>query len=109
MKLGLDIGNSTVKGAMLTDDNNLVANIKYPSAVVQIPDAKYVDFPYEEDFYIQVVESNLNHFDKIAAIGDKAINMPGYQEFDVTSTSYKANNPITTALLFGAISQNTTE
>lgn len=109
MKLGLDIGNSTVKGAMLTDDNDLVANIKYPSAVVQIPDAKYVDFPYDEDFYIQVVESNLNHFDKITAIGDKAINMPGYQEFDVTSTSYKANNPITTALLFGAIAQNTTE
>ena len=109
MKLGLDIGNSTVKGAMLSEDNELLANIKYPSAVVQIPDAKYVDFPYEEDFYIQVVDSALEHFNTITAIGDKAINMPGYQEYDVTSTSYKANNPITTALMFGAIAQNTDE
>lgn len=109
MKLGLDIGNSTVKGAMLSEDNELLANIKYPSAVVQIPDAKYVDFPYEEDFYIQVVDSKLEHFNTITAIGDKAINMPGYQEYDVTSTSYKANNPITTALMFGAIAQNTTD
>ena len=109
MKLGLDIGNSTVKGALLDDENTLIANIKFPSVVTKVADSKYLSYPYEEDFYIQVVDSALEHFEGITAIGEKAINMPGYQEFDVTSTSYKANNPITTALLFGALAEHVTE
>lgn len=109
MKLGLDIGNSAVKGALLDDDNILVANIKFPSVVTKVSDSKYLSYPYEEDFYIQVVESELNHFNEITAIGNKAMDMPGYQEFDVTSTSYKANNPLTTALLFGALAEHVFE
>ena len=109
MKLGLDIGNSTVKGAMLEDSNHVKAVIKYPSAVTHISDQKYLSYPSLGDYYIQVVESALAHYDGIVAIGHKAIDLPGYQEFDVTSTSYKANNPITTSLLFGAIAQEIKE
>ena len=109
MKLGLDIGNSAVKGALLDDDNILLANIKFPSVVTKVSDSKYLSYPYEEDFYIQVVESELNHFNEITAVGNKAMDMPGYQEFDVTSTSYKANNPLTTALLFGALAEHVFE
>lgn len=109
MKLGLDIGNSAVKGALLDDDNILVANIKFPSVVTKVSDSKYLSYPYEEDFYIQVVESELNHFNEITAVGNKAMDMPGYQEFDVTSTSYKANNPLTTALLFGSLAEHVFE
>ena len=59
MKLGLDIGNSTVKGALLDDENTLIANIKFPSVVTKVADSKYLSYPYEEDFYIQVVDSAL--------------------------------------------------
>lgn len=38
MKLGLDIGNSTVKGALLDDENTLIANIKFPSVVTKVAD-----------------------------------------------------------------------
>lgn len=105
MKLGLDIGNSTVKGALLADDNRIVSSIKFPSAVTQITDEKYLQYPYDEDFYIKVVDSKLAHFDSITAVGTKALDMPGYQEYDVMSSSYKADHQITTALMFGSIAQ----
>lgn len=103
MKLGLDIGNSTVKGSILDDNNVLLSSLRFPSAVVHISDPKYLSYPNDDDFYIQVVDSQLEHFPGIVAVGKKAIEMPDYKEFDVTSTSYKTNHPITTSLLFGAI------
>lgn len=109
LKLGIDIGNSTVKGTMLDNNNQIIAALKYPSAVTHVSDQKYLSYPHLGDFYIQVVQSKLDHFDGIVAVGNKAIDLPGYQEFDVTSTAYKANNPITTSLLFGAIAQEVKE
>lgn len=106
MKLGLDIGNSKVKGAMLDDNNILKHVIGFPSAVNHISDAKYLTYPHMEDFYIQVLQSPLRHYDDIVAVGDKAVDMPDYEEFDVTSTSYKTNHPMTTSMLFGAIAQS---
>ena len=106
MKLGLDIGNSKVKGAMLDDNNILKHVIGFPSAVNHISDAKYLTYPHMEDFYIQVLQSPLRHYDDILAVGDKAVDMPDYEEFDVMSTSYKTNHPMTTSLLFGAIAQS---
>ena len=106
MKLGLDIGNSKVKGAMLDDNNILEHVIGFPSAVNHISDAKYLTYPHMEDFYIQVLQSPLRHYDDILAVGDKAVDMPDYEEFDVMSTSYKTNHPMTTSLLFGAIAQS---
>lgn len=106
MKLGLDIGNSKVKGAMLDDNNILKHVIGFPSAVNHISDAKYLTYPHMEDFYIQVLQSPLRHYDDIVAVGDKAVDMPDYEEFDVMSTSYKTNHPMTTSLLFGAIAQS---
>lgn len=103
MKLGLDIGNSTVKGTILTDNNKILQTLKFPSAVTTISDAKYLTFVDDSDKYFQIIESPLRHFDEIVAIGQKALEMPGYQEFDVDSTSYKADHPITTALLFGSL------
>lgn len=106
MKLGLDIGNSKVKGAMLDDNNILKHVIGFPSAVNHISDAKYLTYPHMEDFYIQVLQSKLRHYDDILAVGDKAVDMPDYEEFDVASTSYKTNHPMTTSMLFGAIAQS---
>lgn len=106
MKLGLDIGNSKVKGAMLDDNNILKHVIGFPSAVNHISDAKYLTYPHMEDFYIQVLQSPLRHYDDIVAVGDKAVDMPDYEEFDVMSTSYKTNHPMTTSMLFGAIAQS---
>lgn len=106
MKLGLDIGNSKVKGAMLDDNNILKHVIGFPSAVNHISDAKYLTYPHMEDFYIQVLQSKLRHYDDILAVGDKAVDMPAYEEFDVASTSYKTNHPMTTSMLFGAIAQS---
>lgn len=103
IKVALDIGNSNVKGMVLTADNRVIAPLRFPSSVVTIPDAKYLTYPSEEDTYVQVVDSTLSHMDEIVAIGYKAFNMPDYQEYDVTSTSYKANHVLTTSLLFGAI------
>lgn len=103
MKLGLDIGNSAVKGALLNDKNVIQSVINFPSAITHISDAKYLTFVNEGDFYIQVVDSALEHFEGIVAIGDKAMSLPGYIEYDVTSSSYKTNHPITTSMLFGSI------
>lgn len=109
MKLGIDIGNSRVKGALLDDNNVLAAIINFPSAVTHINDEKYLTYPHMEDFFIQVLDSKLDHYDGIVAVGDKAVDLPGYQEFDVTSTSYKTNHPMTTSMLFGAIAKNVDE
>jgi hypothetical protein len=106
MKLGIDIGNSQVKGALLEDNNVLEAIINFPSAVTHVSDEKYLTYPHSDDFYIQVLKSELDHYDGIVAVGDKAVDLPGYQEFDVTSTSYKTNHPMTTSMLFGAIAKN---
>ena len=103
MKLALDIGNSTVKGTLLDDNNVVVVNLQYPSAVTTVSDRKYLNYTSSDDVYIQVIESELEHFPVITATGQRAIEMPDYQEFDVTSSGYKANNMITTALLFGGI------
>lgn len=103
MKIALDIGNSNVKGMLLTDENKVIAPLRFPSSVVTIPDAKYLTYHSKEDVYLQVLDSSLAHMDEIVAVGHKAFNMPDYQEYDVTSTSYKANHVLTTSLLFGAI------
>ena len=95
MKLALDIGNSTVKGTLLDDNNVVVANLQYPSAVTTVSDRKYLNYTSSDDVYIQVIESELEHFPVITATGQRAIEMPDYQEFDVTSSGYKANNMIT--------------
>lgn len=102
MKFALDIGNSTVKGSVLDDNNHLLNTITEPSAVNYISDEKYLTYNNDE-FYFKVESSKLNHSDKIAAVFTKAIDLPDYLEYDVESTSYKANHEITTALLFGSI------
>ena len=106
MKCALDIGNSSVKGMILTKENQVFAPLRFPSSVVTIPEAKYLTFGVEDDptdIYLQVIDSPLNHVDGIVAVGHKAIDIPDYREYDVTSTSYKANHEITTSLLFGSI------
>ena len=103
MKLGLDIGNSSVKGALLRNNNQIVSVIRMPSAINHISDEKYLTYPNTGDFYIQVLSSALEHYDGIVAVGEKAVNLPGYNEFDVTSSSYKTNHPMTTSMLFGSI------
>lgn len=103
MKCALDIGNSSVKGMLLTDSNEVISPLRFPSSVVTVADAKYLTFTNEDDVYIQVIDSPLAHMTDIVAIGQKAIDMPDYREYDVTSTSYKANHEITTSLLFGAL------
>ena len=103
MKLGLDIGNSSVKGALLRNNNQIVSVIRMPSAINHISDEKYLTYPNTGDFYIQVLSSALGHYDGIVAVGEKAVNLPGYNEFDVTSSSYKTNHPMTTSMLFGSI------
>ena len=104
MKFALDIGNSTVKGSVLDDNNHLLNTITEPSAVNYISDEKYLTFNNDE-FYFKVESSKLNHSDKITTVFTKAIDLPDYLEYDVESTSYKANHEITTALLFGSILQ----
>lgn len=106
MKLGIDIGNSRVKGALLEDNNVLAAIINFPSAVTHISDEKYLTYPHVNDFFIQVLDSKLEHYEGIVAVGDKAVDLPGYQEFDVASTSYKTNHPMTTSMLFGSLAAN---
>ena len=103
MKCALDIGNSSVKGMLLTDSNEVISPLRFPSSVVTVADAKYLTFTNEDDVYIQVIDSPLAHITDIVAVGQKAIDMPDYREYDVTSTSYKANHEITTSLLFGAL------
>ena len=108
MKFALDIGNSTVKGSVLDDNNHLLNTITEPSAVNYISEEKYLTYNNDE-FYFKVESSKLNHSDKITVVFTKAIDLPDYLEYDVESTSYKANHEITTALLFGSILQHVNE
>lgn len=103
MKLGLDIGNSKVKGAYLTDDNRVQAMINMPAAITHVQSEEYVTFSNPGDQYVKVLDSALAHYDTIIAFGQKAIDLPNYQEFDVESSSYKTNHPMTTSLFFGSL------
>ena len=103
MKIALDIGNSAIKGSILDNNNKYVAPLDQPSAVFTVEDSKYMMFHDPSDYYIQVLESPLKHYDYPTAIGHVALDRPGYEEFDVSSTTYKSNHEITTALLFGSI------
>lgn len=106
IKVGLDIGNSEVKGCILSEKNVILKNILIPSCVNYIADQKHLSFPDNSNTkYIQILESELAHSDMITAIGERAMEIPNYQQFDVGSTSYKTNHQITTALLFGLIAE----
>lgn len=105
-KLSLDTGNSSVKGALMADDNTLISPIMFPSAIKTIADEKYLTYPRSDTFYIKILKSKLNHPDDIVAVGDRAMNMPDYQEYDVATSSYKTGDPMTSAMLFGSLAQN---
>ena len=109
MKFGLDIGNSRVKGAVLEDDNTLKAVLGFPSAINRINNEKYLTYNHEGDFYLKVIDSPLRHYDDIVAVGERAMDIPDYKEYDVGSTSYKTDHPMTTSLLFGSIAQELTD
>lgn len=103
VKIGLDIGNSSVKGVVLSEANALLKEIKIPSAVTYLNDERTLSYPDANTRYVQVLESPLAHAPEIAAIGDRAMDLPGYQQFDVGSTSYKTDHDLTAALLYGII------
>ena len=103
VKIGLDIGNSSVKGVILSEQNALLKNILVPSAVNYLHDERTLSYPDANTRYVQVLESPLAHSDEIAAIGTRAIELPGYQQFDVGSTSYKTDHELTASLLYGII------
>lgn len=103
VKIGLDIGNSSVKGVVLSEANVLLKEIKIPSAVTYLNDERTLSYPDANTRYVQVLESPLAHAPEIAAIGDRAMDLPGYQQFDVGSTSYKTDHDLTAALLYGII------
>ncbi len=103
IKVGLDIGNSSVKGSVLSQQNGLLRTILTPSCVNYIADEKHLSFPDKNTHYIQILDSPLSHSDRITAIGERAMDIPNYQQFDVGSTSYKTNHEITNALLLGLI------
>ena len=88
---------------ILSPENKFLAKFVEPSAVATVPDAKYLTFSDDTERYFQVIDSPLKAPATIFAIGNKAVALPDYQEFDVTSTSYKANHELTTALLFGTL------
>lgn len=108
-KMGLDIGNSAVKGAILGADNTLLAEIESPSMISCIPDSKYLTFENEQDCYFQILDSKLEHFDEITAVGQKALDLPQHQEYDVFSSNYKTGSKLTAHLLFGALINNLTD
>lgn len=103
VKIGLDIGNSSVKGVILSEQNALLKSILVPSAVNYLHDERTLSYPDANTRYVQVVESPLAHSDEIAAIGARAMELPGYQQFDVGSTSYKTDHELTASLLYGII------
>lgn len=103
LKIGLDIGNSSVKGVVLSEVNALLSEIKIPSAVNYLHDKRTLSYPDPNTRYVQVIDSPLTHAKEIAAIGDRAMELPGYQQFDVGSTSYKTDHELTAALLYGII------
>lgn len=103
LKLGLDIGNSAVKGTLLDGNNSIIAELDYPSVVAHVNDAKYLTYTSDDDIYFQIGTSALEHSKLITAVGNKALNLPNALEFDVTSSSHKANSELATALLFGGL------
>lgn len=103
IKVGLDIGNSSVKGVILSEQNALIKNILIPSSVNYLHDERTLSYPDPNTRYVQVLESPLSHSDAIAAIGTRAMELPGYQQFDVGSTSYKTDHELTASLLYGII------
>lgn len=105
IKVGLDIGNSSVKGSILSEQNGLLKEILSPSCVNPISDARKLTFPDRNTKYIRVLDSPLTHYDEIVAIGNRAMDIPNYQEYDVVSTSYKTDHEITTSELFGTIAE----
>ena len=105
IKVGLDIGNSSVKGSVLSEQNELLKQIKIPSSVNYIPDERSLSYPDKQTRYVQILDSALTHSNMIAAIGYRAMEIPNYQQFDVGSTSYKTDHELTSALLFGLIAE----
>ena len=105
IKAGLDIGNSAVKGNILSSQNGLLREIIMPSAINYIHDEKYLNYPTNDTIYMQVLDSPLEHSSHIIAIGNRAMEIPNYQQYDVGATSYKTNHQLTTSLLFGIISE----
>lgn len=104
IKVGLDIGNSAVKGSVLSAQNAVLKDVLIPSAINTINDAKYLHFSTPSTRYMQIIDSPLEHPNAIVAIGQEAMDLPNYQQYDVGATSYKTNHQITTSLLFGIIS-----
>lgn len=106
IKVGVDIGNSAVKGNVLEGNNKVIRDVLTPSAINTISDEKYLSFGTEggkKKQYIQILSSALDHPEDIVATGQDAIDLPDYQQFDVDTTSYKTNHEISTSLLFGII------
>lgn len=105
IKVGLDIGNSAVKGSILNEQNGLLKSILIPSSVNYIHDVRHLNYPDAGTRYVQVLESPLTHSEMIAAIGNRAMEIPNYQQYDVESTSYKTDHELTASLLFGIIAE----
>lgn len=103
VKVGLDIGNSSVKGVILNEQNAMLKTFIIPSAVNYMHDERTLAYPDTNTRYVQVLESKLTHSNEIAAIGQRAMELPGYQQFDVGSTSYKTDHELTASLLYGVI------
>lgn len=103
IKVGLDIGNSSVKGVILNEQNVLLKSLLIPSSVNYLHDERTLSYPDATTRYVQVTESPLAHSEEITAVGARAMELPGYQQFDVGSTSYKTDHEITSSLLFGVI------
>lgn len=103
VKVGLDIGNSSVKGVILSEQNALLKTILLPSAVNYMHDERTLAYLDPNTRYVQVIDSPLAHSNDIAAIGQRAMELPGYQQFDVGSTSYKTDHELTASLLYGVI------
>ena len=78
IKVGLDIGNSSVKGSILSEQNGLLREILSPSCVNPISDARKLSFPDHNTRYIRVTDSALAHYDEIVAIGNRAMDIPNY-------------------------------
>lgn len=102
-KFGVDVGNAAVKSVLLSKANHLIKEGLHQSAVATIADERYLTFGDPNTLYFQVIKSPLKHQESIFAVGDDAVALPNYKEYDVTSTSYKANHELTTALLFGTL------
>ena len=103
VKIGLDIGNSTVKGSVLNADNGLLKTITQPSCVNYIQDVRQLNYADKSTRYVQITDSALEHSGAVAAIGQRAMEIPNYRQFDVGSTSYKTGHELTASLLFGNI------